>query len=294
MSAMTTTGFWGIVSPVAAIAFGLALGSFLNVVIFRLPRVGLALDKPRRSFCPNCGDQLAWFDNIPVFSWLFLKGHCRFCRRPISWRYPLVELLAAFLSFSVFQAEGLSIRYFLFLYFLLALTAIAFIDLEFMVIPDLLVLPTIVLGLVMAIVSPNPSLLGDFIWVKLAELGWAEWLISLMGPVAGFALGFGSLYIVAFLYKMVRGRTGLGDGDPPLLGLIGVYLGWIAIFPVLFLSTVLALMSVGVLLALGKFPGANGQTGGQPIPYGPFLALAALVWYFFGPSLLAGYLSLFR
>ncbi|MDR1607519.1 MAG: prepilin peptidase [Deltaproteobacteria bacterium] len=286
-------GFLEVALPIAAFALGLALGSFLNVVIFRLPRVGLALDKPRRSFCPNCQAQISWFDNIPVFSWLFLRGRCRSCREPISWRYPLVELVAAFLSLYVFQAEGLTIRYFFILYFLLALTAIAFIDLELMVIPDLLVLPTILLGLILAVVSPTPNLLGGYFWLKLLSLGWNERVISLMGSIAGFALGFGTLYIVAFLYKTFRGRTGLGDGDPPLLGLIGVYLGWISIFPVLFLSTAIALMSVGVLIVLGRFPTKTGQPGGQPIPYGPFLVLAALVWHFFGSKLLWWYLGLF-
>jgi leader peptidase (prepilin peptidase)/N-methyltransferase len=275
----------------AAFILGLALGSFLNVVIFRLPREGLAIDRPRRSFCPVCAAQIGWRDNIPVLSWLLLKGRCRSCLSPISWRYPLVELVAAFLSLFVFQAEGLSLRYFFSLYFLLCLTAIAFIDLEHMVIPDVLVLPTIVLGIILSVADPRMFLTGSGLWFVLADLEWGPRLISLVGAVGGFLLGFGILYLTGLGYKAWRGRTGLGEGDPPLLGLIGVFLGWLAIFPVLFLSTVLALLSVGVSLLSGRFPDRGGAL--TPIPFGPFLSLAALVWYFFGEAIMRRYLAFF-
>jgi leader peptidase (prepilin peptidase)/N-methyltransferase len=288
------SGFGGatiVALQAAAFILGLTLGSFLNVVIFRLPREGLAVDRPRRSFCPVCAAKIVWTDNIPVFSWLWLKGRCRYCQAPISWRYPLVELVAAFLSLFVFQAEGLTVRYAFTLYFLLCLTAVAFIDLEHMVIPDILVIPTIFLGVALAVVDPNPLLTGFDAYFFMIELGWSPRLIGLVGAVSGFVLGFGLLFLVATGYKAWRGRTGLGDGDPPLLGLIGVFLGWLSIFPILFLSTILALLSVGGLLLLGRFP-SGARPGLQPIPFGPFLSLAALIWYFFGQAIVRWYQGL--
>ncbi|MDR0548953.1 MAG: prepilin peptidase [Deltaproteobacteria bacterium] len=286
------TGFAAIALKVAAFVLGLAFGSFLNVVIFRLPREGLALDRPRRSFCPICAAPIGWRDNIPVLSWLLLKGRCRSCHSRVSWRYPLVELVAAFLSLFVFQVEGLTVRYFLTLYFLLCLTAVAFIDLEHLIIPDGLVIPTIVWGVILAVLDPLPYLVGDNYWFALLDMGWNPRLIGLVGAAFSFILGFGILFLTGFLYQRVRGRVGLGDGDPPLMGLIGVYLGWMAVFPVLFLSSVLALLSVGVLALTGRGT-EEGPIALRPVPFGPFLALAALIWSFFGPAIFAWYFNLF-
>jgi leader peptidase (prepilin peptidase)/N-methyltransferase len=273
----------------AAFGLGLSLGSFLNVVIFRLPREGLSIDRPRRSFCPICAAKIEWRDNIPLFSWLFLKGRCRSCGSPISWRYPLVELVAAFLSLFVFQTEGLTIRYVLTLYFLLCLTAVAFIDLEHMIIPDILVIPTIFFGLALSVIDPNSLLARPELWLYPGVLELNPRLLAFLWSVGGFVLGFGALWVIGALYKAIRGRTGLGDGDPPLLGLIGVYLGWTSIFPILLMSTIMGLLSAGVLALTGRFP--NGRTALQPIPFGPFLALAALVWYFFGQKFVYWYLD---
>jgi leader peptidase (prepilin peptidase)/N-methyltransferase len=283
----------GLFSNIAAFLLGLTCGSFLNVVIYRLPRDGLSITKPRRSFCPSCRNQIFWYDNIPVFSWIILKGRCRFCHVPVSFRYPLVELIAGFLSLVVFQTEGLSFRYFFSLYFVLALTAIAFIDLELMVIPDILVRPTILLGLFSALATPYPPMMGDYLWLGLIKAGWNARLISLIGSIGGLVLGYLLLFMTAVFYRAWRGQSGLGDGDPPLLGLIGAFLGWIAIFPVLFLATIVALLSVAILMTIGRFPRGSKQVASQPIPFGPFLALAALAWYFYGHSILNWYISLF-
>jgi leader peptidase (prepilin peptidase)/N-methyltransferase len=290
---MNIFGETGLASSLAVFCLGLTVGSFLNVVIYRLPRDGVTLSRPRRSFCPSCRNQILWYDNIPVFSWLFLLGRCRFCRTPISFRYPLVELASALLALFVFQTEGISLRFVIVLAFVMSLTAIAFIDMELMVIPDILVRPFIVLGLLGALITPYPPLMGHYLWTGLINAGWNAHLISLVGSIGGLVLGYLILYMVAVIYKAWRGQAGLGDGDPPLLGLIGTYLGWLAVFPVLFLSTVLALVSVGILLICGRFPKTTGQVSTQPIPFGPFLVLSALVWYFFGSHILRWYLGLF-
>jgi leader peptidase (prepilin peptidase)/N-methyltransferase len=269
-------------------AFGLAVGSFLNVVIYRLPRTGLALSSPARSFCPSCHNQIAWYDNIPVLSWVLLRGHCRGCRAPISIRYPLVELLAGLLSFFIFQAEGLSLRYIFYLYFAMCLTAIAFIDLEFMVIPDVLVIPTYAVGLVSAVAAPHPSLPGYHLYGYLSQTGWDLRLISVTGAALAFILGFLSLFVLSLAYKLLKGHRGLGEGDPLLMGLITLFLGLPSILPVLLLSSLLGLISVVVLVISGRFP--KSGLGLRPIPFGPFLALAALIWLFWGQWFLSWYL----
>jgi leader peptidase (prepilin peptidase)/N-methyltransferase len=202
-----------------------------------------------------------------------------------------VELLAALLAALAFQTEGVSIRFFITLYFLLCLVAIFFIDLEHLIIADVLVIPTILLGVILAVVDPVPYLMGHGLWAYLVESGLSPRLVGLIGSVAGFVLGFGILWLISALYKAWRGRAGLGDGDPPLLGLIGIYLGWLAIFPVLFLSTAMGLLTVGFLVVTGRM--SREKIANQPIPFGPFLSLAAIIWYFFGQSILTWYLNLF-
>jgi leader peptidase (prepilin peptidase)/N-methyltransferase len=290
---MQFTGAVGITLSVFVFFFGLAVGSFLNVVIYRLPREGMSVSKPRRSFCPSCQSQLKWYDNLPLISYIFLKGRCRNCGFPISFRYPLVEIISALLAISLFSIENLSFRFFFYYYFLLALTAIAFIDLELMVIPDLLIFPTILLGLMISILSPNPLLTGEYIWDKLLALGWYRPLVSFVGAIFGALFGFFCLWIVAKGYKVWRGKKGLGEGDPLLLALIGTYLGWYSIFPVLFLSSLIALIAVFASVLGGKLPRDN-KMGFMPIPFGPFLSLAAVIWLFYGPSITYWYFSLMQ
>jgi leader peptidase (prepilin peptidase)/N-methyltransferase len=285
---MVFTGISLVIASVTVFALGLVIGSFLNVVIYRLPREGLAVSRPKRSFCPACRNQIAWYDNIPVLSWIILKGHCRHCRVPISIRYPLVELLSGLLSLFVFLDEGLSFRYIFYFYFLMCLLAIAFIDLEFMVIPDILVKPTYLVGLISAGLSPQSSLPGLHLWCFFKGLGWNEHIIGLIGASLAFLVGFLSLYLLSLFYKILKGHKGLGDGDPPLLGLIALFLGLPSILPILLLSSLLGLASVVLLIVTGRFP--KSGLGLKPIPFGPFLSLAALIWLFWGQKFLAWYL----
>ncbi|MDR3154345.1 MAG: prepilin peptidase [Deltaproteobacteria bacterium] len=289
---MHFTGASGAALSVLVFLAGLAVGSFLNVVIYRLPREGLSVTRPRRSFCPVCRNRIPWHDNIPVLSWIALRGRCRSCRSPISFRYPLVELLCGTLALSLFAVEGLSLRFACFYYFSITLTAVAFIDLELMVIPDLLVWPTYLLGFLCAGLSPSPLTSGLYLWERLLSDGWAPAVISLGGAAAGFVLGFLSLYAASKAYRLWRGREGLGDGDPPLLGLIGSFLGWTAVYPVLLLSSLIGLLAVFAMLFAGKGLPASGKVGAAPIPFGPFLALAALIWMFYGEAVKGWYFAL--
>ena len=271
--------------------FGLSVGSFLNVVIFRLPRENLSITRPKRSFCPACGSQISWHDNIPVFSWLWLKARCRSCHKPIASRYPLVELTTGLMAVYLFHVYGLSLAFLFYFYFFSCLLSIALIDLELMVIPMALVYPTAVVGLISALVYPSPDLPGPGLWHSLAP-DFGPRLASLAGALAGLALGWGSLKAVSLGYKLARGHEGMGDGDPPLLGMIGAFLGWRAVLLVILCSTLVGILSVAVLMLLSRGKPPEEGWGRKPLPFGPVLVLGALVYLFFGQEFLAWYWSL--
>jgi len=273
------------------LALGLSAGSFLNVVIHRLPRPGLDLSKPSRSFCSACGKTIRWQDNIPLLSWLRLGGKCRDCHQPISIRYPLVELASGLLALTLFNFYGLTPEFLLQYYFFLCLLAIALIDMEFMLIPMVLIYPTIGLGLIGAWIYPAPDLAGPWLWLKL-EPAWGPNLTSLAGSALGLALGWGLLKAVAVAFKAIRGYEGLGDGDPPLLGLIGAYLGWRALPLIILWSSIIGLASVLALMLLGRRERPTEGWGRIAIPFGPFLVLATFLQLFFGQTFLAWYWAL--
>jgi leader peptidase (prepilin peptidase)/N-methyltransferase len=273
-------------------AFGLSVGSFLNVVIYRLPRAGLGLAQPRRSFCPVCRSPIRWFDNLPVFSWLLLRGRCRDCGEPIAARYPLVELAAGLLVLLLFRRYGFSPIFFFYFYFAMCLLAIALIDLELMVIPMALVYPAAALGLVCALVEPSPSLSGAWLW-NLAAPTLGDRAASLAGALAGLASGWAVLKLVSAGYLAVRGHAGMGDGDPPLLGMIGAFLGWGAVPLVVLWSTLIGLFSALILMALSRGKPRRESWGQKALPFGPFLVLAAFIYLFFGQSFLAWYWAMF-
>ncbi|MDR2935541.1 MAG: prepilin peptidase [Candidatus Adiutrix sp.] len=276
-----------------ALLLGLSAGSFLNVVIHRLPRrdQGLSLFRPGRSFCPACGAAIRWHDNIPVLSWLLLKGACRDCRRPISIRYPLVELASGILALSLFNRYGPGPEFLIQYYFVLCLLAIALIDLEFMLLPVVLVYPAVGLGLLGAWAYPAPELAGPWLWLGL-EPALSPPFISLAAAAAGLALGWGGLKAAAAAFKALRGREVLGDGDPPLLGLIGVYLGWRVLPLVILWALLIGLMSALTLMLLNRRDRPAEGWGRKALPFGPFLVLAAYLQIFFGQAFMAGYLSL--
>ena len=274
-----------------ALLFGLSVGSFLNVVIYRLPRENLSITRPKRSFCPACGAQISWYDNIPVFSWIWLKARCRSCRKPIAARYPLVELITGLMAVYLFHVYGLSLAFLIYFYFFCCLLSIALIDLELMVIPMALVYPTAAIGLISALIYPSPELAGLGLWNSLAP-DFGPRLASLAGALAGLALGWGTLKAVSLGYKLVRGHDGMGDGDPPLLGMIGAFLGWRAILLVILWSTLIGILSVAILMLMSKGKPPEEGWGRKPLPFGPFLVLGALLYLFFGPEFLAWYWGL--
>lgn len=233
------------VLPTVAGVFGAIIGSFLNVVIYRVPE-GLSVVHPG-SRCPGCGTTVAWYDNIPVLSWMLLRGRCRGCRSSISVRYPAVEALTAGLAVAIALREGPQPSALVLFVFVAALVVITFIDLDWFIIPDAITFPGIVLGF------------------ALSPLGWSE-------RVAGFALGFGGLWVVALAYWLVRRREGLGGGDIKLMGMVGALLG-----PCAALFTLLAGALSGAIVGIGLML-VRGESLKLAIPFGPFLALGAVGW----------------
>jgi leader peptidase (prepilin peptidase)/N-methyltransferase len=249
---------------------GLVIGSFLNVVIARLPERRSLIHPP--SSCPSCSHRIRWYENIPVVSYLVLRGKCSGCATPISWRYPLVELLTAFLFLVAALRFGATPLLFLRdLPFLAILVAVTFIDLETRLIPDPLSLGGLVLGLATSAFTPS--------------LGF---LSSLIGAASGFIL----FYAVAWYYQKRTGRSGMGGGDIKLLAMLGAFLGPEGVFTTVFVSSVF-----GTLIGLSYAWFSRRKNGGEgsllkvALPYGPFLVLGALYAYFLGDTVWSPFMS---
>jgi len=242
---------------------GLAVGSFLNVCIYRLPRGESLAHPPSR--CPRCGKPLAWYDNVPVLGWLVLRGRCRQCHEPISIQYPIVEMITALAAVLVVYTTPpgalLASR--------LVLTAILIvlfvIDLELQILPNLITLPGIAIGFVFSLLAPP-------------------------GPIAslaGIALGAGILYGIAAAYYAVRKEEGMGMGDVKMLAMLGAFLGWRAVLLTLVLSSFVgALFGVAVMAT-------RRESLRYALPFGTFLALAAFIVMLTGDRMINWYLGYF-
>jgi len=244
--------------------FGLILGSFLNVCIHRIPLKKSIVHPP--SSCPGCGEKIRFYDNIPLLSYIFLLGRCRYCRQQISFQYPLLELITGLLSLALFFRYNISSQYFLFLLFAASLVVISFIDLRLKIIPDIISLPFILFGLVISLV--------------FSHITWHDSLI-------GIIVGGGALYLIAVVFERLTGKEGMGGGDIKLLAMIGAWMGWRAL-PFIVLISSLSGVIIGTSSLLLARRGLQTR-----IPFGPFLALGALVYLFFGRELISWYLRLF-
>ncbi|NLZ18108.1 MAG: prepilin peptidase [Desulfobulbaceae bacterium] len=232
---------------------GAVVGSFLNVVILRLPKEDSSIVFPT-SHCPQCGYMLRWYDNVPLISFLTLAGKCRRCRKPISLQYPLVELAMALLSALLLHHFGLSFEFVFYFIFMAALLVIIFIDIHHQIIPDAISLPSIGLGFA-----------GSFF----------NTLISWQQSALGILCGGGLLFAIASGYYFFTKREGMGGGDIKLLAMIGAFLGVQSLLFVLFFSSF-----TGSIVGIAAM--VHQKKGGQTrIPFGPFLALAAGVFLFF-------------
>lgn len=245
---------------------GACVGSFLNVVIHRLPR-GESLIAPR-SRCPSCESAIAWYDNLPVLSWLLLRGRCRRCSEGISVRYPIVELLTALIAISLYARFGLTLQCLVAFYFAATLLAIAYIDLDHQIIPDVLSLPGIVVGLVAA---------------PLLHPG--SWFEAVQAAGLGALLGGGILFAVAYGYERATGREGMGGGDVKLLAMVGAFLGWQGVLLTLLLGSLVG-SAIGISVMV-----ARGADSKLAIPFGPFLSIGAFVALYWGSAIVSWYLA---
>ncbi len=249
--------------PLFALVFGMVVGSFLNVCICRLPKNESIVSPP--SHCPACSYQIRWYDNIPLLSYLFLRGKCRGCGVPISLQYPLVELLNGILTLLLFLRFGPTLAFATLFLFCSALVVITFIDIEHQIIPDEISLPGIAVGFILSFFIPGYS-----------------WLNSLLGIL----LGGGSLLLVAWAYHRLTGKDGMGGGDVKLLAMMGAFLGWKAVLFILFASSLIGSIAGVSIMLLQK------KDSKLAIPFGPYLASAAVLYIFYGRSLIRWYLGL--
>lgn len=266
--------------------FGLLLGSFLNVVIHRLPQMmerqwakecaeftgqaapeasPLSLTTPR-SRCPSCGNAIHWHQNIPLVSYLLLRGRCSACKTPISLRYPLVEALTGGFFAWVFAEHGATFTSLAWFGFVAAIIALAFIDWDTTLLPDDITLPLLWAGLI------------------AAALGWTS--VTLPNALWGAVGGYLSLWAVYWAFKLATGKEGMGYGDFKLFAALGTWFGWQALIPMILMASLIG-AAIGIAM---KF--TSGLREGGYIPFGPFLAFAGLFALVFGPDQVLAWLGL--
>ena len=238
---------------VPAFVFGTIIGSFLNVVILRLPLPGTSVVFPA-SHCPNCKTALKWYENIPILSYLFLGGKCGHCKNRISLQYPTVELLTGLMAAGNIAAFGLSVATLILFAFCATLITIIWIDIHHQIIPDVISKPGIIIGFCFSFISPI-----------------VNWQDSLIGLVTGWAIFF----TISFAYRLIRGQEGLGGGDAKLLALLGAFLGWQSLLFIIFTSSFTGSIAGLIAMPIQK------KGGSTRIPFGPFLALSGLSYLFF-------------
>jgi len=232
-------------------------GSFSNVCIYRLPNNDNVVKG--RSFCPNCKNKIKWFDNIPFFSYLFLKGKCRQCSKPISFQYLVVELLSAISFVVIFHLYGASITTLLLLILSIFFIIIFFIDLKHFIIPNVLTFPLMVIGFLKSFDQ------------NLNQTIFPNYINSLIGGLFGYSI----IWLVIFLYKNIRKKEGMGLGDAKLMAVIGFWFGWISIPFTIFISSVVALVLVVPSLI------NQSRKMSSEIPFGPYIIIGCILYVIF-------------
>ena len=245
--------------------FGLCIGSFLNVCIYRLPE-SKSIVHPR-SMCPQCGALIRFYDNFPILSYLLLRGKCRHCKTPISFRYPVVELLSGLFAVGVLIKYGLSLEAVVYYIFIATLLVITFIDIDHQIIPDMITLPGIPICFVASF--------------ALSQITYIE-------SIMGILIGGGSLFMVAWLYHLLTKKEGMGGGDIKLLGMMGAIIGWKGVLFTIFVASAVGTVS-GMLIML-----KTRKSMKLAVPFGPFLAIGCIAYIFFGPQLIVWYINLLR
>lgn len=239
--------------------FGACIGSFLNVCIYRIPRKKSIVHPS--SACPACEKPVRFYDNIPLVSYIVLRGKCRDCKAPISFRYFIIELITAVVFTLIYRRWGLSPEFFIQVFFAAVLIAISFIDYDFQIIPDILSIGGMVAGLIISFVRPG---------------------FRVLDAIYGVLIGGGVLFVIAYGYQLITKREGMGGGDIKLLAMIGAFSGFKGvIFSLIGGSVVGTLVGIPLMLMKGREEGTR-----YAIPFGPFLSLCAVLYLFWGPGVI--------
>ena len=244
---------------------GLCIGSFLNVCIYRLPE-SKSIVHPR-SMCPNCDTLIPFYDNIPLLSYLWLKGQCRRCKVKISMRYPMVELLGGLVALGTYLRFGLTIETLIYYVFIAALLVVTFIDLDHRIIPDVITLPGIPICFAASFALPA---------------------ITYKDALLGILVGGGSLFLVAWVYTILTKKEGMGGGDIKLLAMMGAIVGWKGVLFTIFVASLVGTLA-GFAVMLQSRKGMK-----LAVPFGPFLSIGSITYIFFGTELVTWYLNLLR
>jgi leader peptidase (prepilin peptidase)/N-methyltransferase len=248
---------------IAVFLFGLIVGSFLNVCIYRIPRER-SIVHPGSS-CTECGEPIRWYDNIPLVSFAMLRGKCRGCGSPISWRYPIVELLTGLICAGLFYLYGPTIRFAIYFLLSASLIVVTMIDIDFHIIPDGISIPGIPIGFGLSFLNP--------------DISWQQ-------SALGILFGGGFLALVALGYYLWTKEDGMGMGDVKLLAMIGAFLGVGGVFFTIIVGSIVGSIIGLIMLIIGR-----GDRK-MKIPFGPFLSLGAVCFVFFGKVVMELYLGI--
>jgi len=247
--------------------FGVALGSFLNVLIYRLPR-DLSIVSPPSS-CPQCRNRIAFYDNIPILSYLILSGKCRKCGYKIPFRYFIVEFISGAVCVIAIWKFGISMQGLISTFLLLSFIAIFFIDLEFQIIPNVFTIPGIIIGFS----------------ASITNYAFVDWRHSLLGIIIGGVLFF----LVGYFGQLVFKKEALGFGDVKLAAMLGAFMGWKNVLLILVIGSFLgSIVGISLILMAGK----KGRS--SYVPFGPFLVAAAAIAMFWGEKIIRAYIALAR
>ena len=277
---------YNLLLQIYAFIIGSMFGSFLNVCIYRIPKQ-MSVIRPG-SHCPKCKKPVRWFDNIPILSYVLLKGGCRHCKSKISYRYPLIELLCGLLTLAVVVKYGFSASSFIYFVLIQSLVLITFIDLDHWIIPDIITYPGMIVGLVLSFINPDVTLMSSFL---------------------GLLVGGGLFFLFSWGFSAALGKEALGGGDVKLMGMLGAFLGVKSLLFIIFASAFQGTIAGIALILLNKEhptpenneneqqENLNDEPSWTPppkaIPYGPFIALAAIEFIFWGNYIFDLYIEYF-
>jgi leader peptidase (prepilin peptidase)/N-methyltransferase len=266
-----------------ALVLGLVVGSFLNVVILRLP-LGVSISIPR-SHCLECKKTISWYDNVPILSYLMLRGRCRNCKKRISARYPFIEGISGAASVLMFLKFGLTLQWAIFFAFSAALIVLAFIDLDHRILPDSITLNGIWLGILVSVYLAQPDPLVTRLFRSIGVENTNPHLIALVGSLLGAIVGGGLLWGVGEAYLRVRGIEGMGFGDVKMMAMVGAFLG----VPLVLLTIMLGSL-LGSVIGL-MFIRFTNKSHHYELPFGTFLSFAGIVAVVYGEDMVRWYIE---